>query len=64
MTGGSPAARCVKRPSCSGFGSLASTGDRTTAATLARRFLTVYPASVHAERVEAVLRELTASRGP
>ncbi len=44
--------------------SLASTGDRTTAATLARRFLTVYPASVHAERVEAVLRELTASRGP
>jgi hypothetical protein len=38
--------------------------DRSTAAALARRFLTAYPASVHAGRVEAVLRELTALRTP
>ncbi len=44
--------------------SLARVGDRSTAAGLARRFLTAYPASVHAERVEAVLRELTAPRAP
>jgi hypothetical protein len=44
--------------------SLVRVGDRSTAASLARRFLTAYPASVHAERVEVVLRELTAPRAP
>jgi hypothetical protein len=44
--------------------SLARTGDRTTATSLARRFLTAYPASVHGERVEAVLRDLSTSRVP
>jgi hypothetical protein len=44
--------------------SLARDGDRSTAAALARRFLAAYPTSVHVARVEAVLRELTASRAP
>jgi hypothetical protein len=44
--------------------SLARVGDRVAAAGLARRFLTAYPASVHAGRVEALLRELTAPRAP
>jgi hypothetical protein len=44
--------------------SLVRVGDRSTAAGLARRFVTAYPASVHVERVEAVLRELTVPRAP
>jgi len=44
--------------------SLARVGDRVAAAGLARRFVTAYPASVHAGRVEALLRELTAPRAP
>ncbi len=44
--------------------SLARAGDRSTAAALARRFLATYPASVHVERIEAVLRELAAPRAP
>jgi len=38
---------------------LAKKGDRGGAASLARRFLGKYPASVHAERVAALLRRLS-----
>lgn len=44
--------------------SLARVGDRSTASALARRFLKAYPASVHADRVAALLREWSEERGP
>jgi hypothetical protein len=44
--------------------SLVRRGDRDTAAGLARRFLKVYPSSVHVERVAVLLRELPEDRAP
>ncbi len=44
--------------------SLARRGDRDKAAALARRFLKVYPSSVHVDRVAALLRELPEDRAP
>jgi outer membrane protein assembly factor BamD (BamD/ComL family) len=38
---------------------LARRGDRSAAATLARRFLKAHPASVHADRVTALLRSVS-----
>ena len=43
--------------------SLARRGDRDKAAALARRFLKVYPSSVHVNRVAALLRELPEESG-
>ena len=38
---------------------LARQGDRTSAASLARRFLKTYPASVHVDRVAAIVQSMT-----
>jgi hypothetical protein len=38
---------------------LAREGDRTAAASLARRFLKTYPASVHVDRVAAIVQSMT-----
>jgi hypothetical protein len=43
---------------------LARLGDSGTASALARRFLKIYPASVHADRVAALLQELPLPRTP
>lgn len=43
---------------------LARLGDRGTASALARRFLKTYPSSVQADRVAALLRDLSPPRTP